>query len=401
MERNVVTLTLTRSLRLIRTEAIITAATIAMPIMNSFFAGIGLSQGQLGLSQALFTLALFMLNVPSGWLADRFSRKLCNALGDVVAACGFLYYAFAHSFFDVVVAEIILGTGLAFTQGADVGLLRAYCQELKRDYKKESALIATLRPLTEGACMILGGIIGAYEPRLALALSAVPLLAGCVLSLFAHEVGTHREEYEKGRSLRQQIRGAVTDMKNIVIYALHGHKDLAWSIAAASIGREITHALVWILTPLLLLAGIPSAVIGIAWALQLGAVSVGAWISRWFMNRWSEVMLFTIPAITCLSVMFMLSYSISGWTVGLYALLGLSRGWYSAILPPLVQHHTPDSMQSTVFSINTSLSQLLYIAVVTVVSMAGNISVGTAMMVNAIIFFPFVAVVALKLKKRR
>ena len=116
------------SLRLLRTEAIITAAVIAMPIMNPFFMSIGMDQGQIGLSQALFTVALLLCNVPTGWLADRFSRKLSNAFGDIVAALGFLLYALAQNFAHVVGAEILIGIGLAFSNGADVGLLRACCE---------------------------------------------------------------------------------------------------------------------------------------------------------------------------------------------------------------------------------------------------------------------------------
>lgn len=391
---------ITQSLRLLRTEAIITSAVLAMPIMNTFFSDIGLNQGEVGLSQALFTVALLMFNIPTGWLADRFSRKACNAAGDAIVAGGFLFYALATSFSHVVAAEVIIGIGLAFTHGADVGLLRAYCQRLKRSYHTESALIATLRPLAEALAVILGGIIGAYEPRLAIALSAVPFIAGSILSLFATEVGTRRTSKQlPAMHLGRQIRHALADMKTITVYALHGHKDLAWAIIAASTAREITHAIIWVLTPLLLLAGVPVAIVGIAWALNLGAVSIGAWASKWVADRlkWSEATLFAVPAIASLAAMAILSINVSLWTIGLYAIFGLARGWYSAVMPPIVQHHTPDDMQSTVFSVSGSLSQILYIVTVTIVNMVGNFGIPWAMAANAALFAPLVAIITARL----
>lgn len=394
-------MTIQQSLRLLRTEAVITSMVIAMPIMNLFFESIGLSQGQIGLSQAIFTVAVLFFNIPTGWLADRFSRKVSNALGDTIAAGGFLFYASADSFLHVIIAEIIIGIGLAFTQGADVGLLRAYCQRLKRDYRREASLIATLQPLFSMAGAVIGGIVGAHSPRLALLLTAVPFMTGALLSLFVKEVGTHRTASTRETpeaSLRSQLSYAFKDMRRITVYALHGHKDLAWSIIAAAIAKEITHAIVWILTPLLLLAGVPAEIVGVAWALNLGAVSIGAWLSRRFAQVWSERALFVAPAVASLAAMVMLAISVNLWTIGLYAIFGLARGWYLAIMPPIVQHHTPDDMQSTVFSVSASLSQILYITVVILVNMIGDFGVQWAMAINAALFAPLVVIVAWRLR---
>lgn len=395
-------MTIAQSLRLLRLEAVITSALIAMPIMNPFFESIGLDQGQIGLSQALFTVALLMFNIPTGWLADRFSRKLSNGLGDLIAGFGFLGYALAENFAHVVMAEVAIGVGLAFTQGADVGLLRAYCQRLGRAYEDEATLIATFRPLVQMLAVILGGIIGAHDPRLAIALSATPYFVGALLIFFIKEVGIHRAETApqtaEKRSLARKLRHAFSDIRNITVYALHGHKDLAWAIIAAATAKEMTHAIIWVLTPLLLLAGVPVFVVGIGWALVLAATSAGAWLSKHFSKNWSEFALFAVPAFVSLGAMAVLSFSVTLWTVGLYGIFGLVRGWYSAVMSPVVQRHTPEDMQSTVFSISGSLSQLLYVGAVVVVNLAGNAGVQWAMVANALLFAPLVLLVAFKLR---
>lgn len=71
------------NVRLVLFESAITAGLICMSIMSPFFLSIGLSQVEIAMSQAIFTVAMIFLNLPTGWLADRFSRKWANVIGDL------------------------------------------------------------------------------------------------------------------------------------------------------------------------------------------------------------------------------------------------------------------------------------------------------------------------------
>ncbi|MBL8159792.1 MFS transporter [Candidatus Saccharibacteria bacterium] len=378
------------SLRLLRAEAILTSALFAMPVLNGFFAEIGMSQAEIGLSQAAFTLGLFVLNVPTGWLADRFSRKWCNAIGDLIAGLAVLYYAGVDGFVGVVIAEVLMGAGLAFSQGADTALLRSYSLRLGRSHQVEASRIATFKPWMQAAAVLAGGIIGAEEPRLALVVSAIPFLLGSLLSMLLMESG------ERRRTEHHPLK----DMGLIVRYALHGHPRLGWAIAASAVAKEITHAIIWVLTPLLLLAGVPLALVGAGWALNLAAGSLGGFLAGrrrvLAMPAWQ---LFVLPALLCLVALVVLSVHVSALTIGLYAIFGLSRGWYEAVMPPMVQSRTPGTMQSTVSSVAGSVSQLLYMPVVSLVNLAGNHGPQWTMAANAAIFAPLVVLIAVRLKR--
>lgn len=377
-----------RSLRLLKLEAIITSVVFAMPVLNIFYAkDIGLSFAEVGLTQSAFTVAVFMFNVPTGWLADRFSRKACNFFGDLVAAGGFVFYAFAQSFTDIVIAEIVVGIGLSFTGGADVALLKAYANRLGQSYQKLTAQLASWRPLAEMTAVSLGGVVGAHNPRLAIALSAVTYGIGAVLSLFIVEAGEHR----------QSSVHPVKDMAQIIRYALHGHKQLAWRIAAYALGREATHPLVWMLTPLLLLAGIPPAAIGMAWAINLALVWVGAQLARRYGGSLSDTsVLATGLAVFAISSA-VLSVNVSLVTIVFYAGFGFVRGWYGALLLPAVQNHTPEDIQSTVASVASSVSQLIYIPLVWGVGALGDISPQASIAGVFCLFVPLLAVAIRKI----
>ena len=78
-----------RNLKLLMLESILTAGLLSMSIMTPFFNSIGLNQRQIALSQAIFTIVVSILNLPAGWIADRFSRKWANVIGDFGVAISF------------------------------------------------------------------------------------------------------------------------------------------------------------------------------------------------------------------------------------------------------------------------------------------------------------------------
>lgn len=379
---------LQRSLKLLQIEAVLTSGVFAMPILNLFFASeIGMSLAQVGLSQAIFTAVLLLLNIPTGWLADRFSRKACNIAGDLIAAGGFVFYALAHSFTDVVIAEIVLGIGMSFSGGADVGLLRAYCQALKQSYARVSARVARWRPLSEMFAVSLGGLIGSQQPRLTIALSGLTYLAGAIISMFLVEAGERRVSTVH----------PLKDMWRIVAYALHGHRRLRWSILSFALSREATHPLVWILTPLLIFAGVPASVIGIAWALNLAAAWLGAKLAGRMGENTPDWQLFGIGAAVFAGAASVLSLEVNLITIVFYAGFGFARGWFSAVMPPIVQSHTPDDMQSTVWSVGASVAQLLYIPVVWAFGALGDLEPRATVIGSLVLFVPLLALCTWKL----
>jgi len=380
-----------RSLRLLKIEAVLTATLLSMPVMVPFYNSIGMDQGQIGLSQAIFTAALLLINIPTGWLADRFSRKFCNAFGDLGAALALIYYCQATSFTEVIIAEIVLGISMAFSQGADSALLHAYTGKLDpsgRMLRKQTALLATWQPIAQAVALIAGGFIGGFDPRLAIAVSAAPYFIGSILSFFMKEVGDR---------LVSQHRNPLRDIVRVTHESIGPDPYLRWLIIAYAIGREITHVLIWALTPLLLLAGIPLAVVGVGWVFNSLMVAVGAGLA----HRWSEPLRhwqrFAIPMITVITGLTVMSIHLSFATIWFYALVGLAQGWTSATLLPMIQGRAPASNQASIVSVSRSVSQLIYIPLVWLVAFVGNIDIRLTMVATIVIFTPMIIVVIQRL----
>lgn len=380
----------TRSLRLLKIEAVITASVLAMSFMTEFFKSIGMNHMQIGLSQAIFTIVMIILDPALGYIADKLSRKWCNVIGDTIAAIGFIGYAGAQSFAHVVAAEIVLGIGLAFSGGVDVTLIRAYCHKLQRNYNKEWAHVSQFRPLVEAAFVLLGGIVAAtVSIRFAILLSAVPFIIAAILSLLIEEGGTQRQSTEKPWK----------DFVSIIKYSLHGHKQLAWTILTAAVAREITHPTIWLLTALLLSAGLDGWLLGAGWAINSLAVFTGARIAGSHAQKLREWQRFALPAVMSLITLLVLGTWVNILTIALYASLGFTRGWYAAVMSPMIQAHTPDDIQTTVMSVANSTARVLYIPLVWGIGALADISVSTALYGTFLVFAPLVLVSTLKLRQ--
>jgi len=379
------------SLRFLRFEIIITGTMMAMPIMVPFYHSIGMNQGQIGLSQSVFTAALLLINIPTGWIADRFSRRLSNAIGDLGCALALLFYSQVSNFGDVVAAEIVFGVSLAFSQGADSALLRAYTQVLDSSgklFSRQNWILSSWQPIAQVIALTIGGFIGAADPRLAIGISAAPYVIGSLLSFFIKE---------QGKRLVSQHKNPLRDMVRVTRESIGTDPHLRWLILGYGVGREITHVMIWALTPLLLFAGVPLGIVAIGWVLNSVSVAIGARIAGWFDKNIREWQKFTIPTLAVLLGLGVMSLHLSLGTIWLYTLLGLAQGWTAALLLPMIQNKAPEGNQATVISIAKSVSQLLYIPLVWVVGLAGIIDIRLTMVATIIIFTPMIIVIARRL----
>lgn len=373
------------SLRLLKFEAVITAGLMAMPVMNTFFASIGMNQAEIGWSQAIFTVVLFALNIPTGRLADMVSRRMCNMLGDLIVGASIILYACAQNFYWVVGCEILFGVGLALSGGADTALLGAYCEKLKEEFHKHKAWIAIRRPWMEMAgVFVVGGLVGAYDVRLAIGLSAVPFFVGAIVSLFLREEGGKPERH--------------ITLADVIRDSLHTGPVLKWHILAFAVGREVTHALVWVMTPLMLLAGVPLVLVGAGWAINLALSSLGSYLAKRFIHylNWSQR--FILGMSVALATVAVLACHVSLWSIWLFGLLGLVRGWFGVAGETAVVHHSQANRRATVMSIAGTVANLLYIPTVVIVNAAGTDNIQAALVATLVLFLPLALLCGWKLR---
>ena len=84
-----------------------------VPAVPLYAHSFGVPQSAIGLTIAIYGLARFLLNVPSGQLADRFGRRTVLAAGGLVSVVGNLLCALSDSYLPFLLARFVAGAGAA------------------------------------------------------------------------------------------------------------------------------------------------------------------------------------------------------------------------------------------------------------------------------------------------
>lgn len=377
-----------RNLRLVMLESALTHGSISVAIMTPFFKSIGLNQAEIAASQAIFTIAVMLLNFPTGWLADRFSRKWANVLGDFGCAVSYLCYARAETFLAVVACEAMLGFFLAFSQGVDFSLLKHFSEQITgahstketntQSFRRQSANLAAYQYLASIVLCLLGGPIGAISFRLAIAANGVIYLLGGIVSLFIHD-DSERLTTAKATPFGDMLRIARESFANL---------RLRRRLLAFAVVREMTHGIIWVFTPMLLAVGVPLTVVSVAWALTSLASTVGARLARRFavnLPAW-QVLLVPLAMITC--GLGAITVRLNALTVWCYLLASVAQGWVGASALSLAQQEAMPSEQTSVVSLAKALGQLVYIPAVWLIGYVADFELRYAAAMTLALFIP-------------
>jgi MFS family permease len=241
-----------RTLNIIFAESILTNSGIflCIPVMTVFWNSIGMDQFMIGVSQMICAFTLFLFDVPMGYFADRFSRKALNVIGDIGLTAAFIVYSLAQNFWMAVLSEILCGLFLAMSGGVDKAFLKIYSDKLDPSgglFRKKAAQLAALQIISMCVAVAAGMLISKYSIRLAIFAVSVPFLAAAVLALMVRDIGEKIVARHKNH-LKDMLENLKYLMKNA---------EIKWLVYAYAIGFEVTHPIVWGLTPLLVMVGVP------------------------------------------------------------------------------------------------------------------------------------------------
>lgn len=137
---------------------------LIMPIVALFYNENGLNDLDIYILQAIYSLSVVFLEIPSGYMADVLGRKKTLILGSILGTAGYGIYAIAPGFHGFLVAEIVLGFGGSFISGADSALLydSLLATRQKHRYLQYEGRITSLGNFAETTAAICGGLIAAY-----------------------------------------------------------------------------------------------------------------------------------------------------------------------------------------------------------------------------------------------
>jgi MFS family permease len=332
----------------------------------------GIALSRILLLNAWFMLWNFLLELPTGTVADRFGRRVSLALGTGLGAVATLIYVSAPRFEVFLLAEIVFALAFTLCSGADEALLydslgsaEAAAERAPRAFARlESCKLAGI---VAGA--LLGSLLaGELGLRATVAFQALPMALGCALAFTLREPprqapGEARRAYLE--TMRDGLRHFADDP------AL---RPLAFD--AVAIGA-LVFLVLWLYQPLLEAAGVGIGAFGsVHVALSLGQIAVLASLGRLFALFGSRRALLRGLALAAGGGFVALGLLREAWAVVplvvATASFGLTR---KPLLTSAMNLHIPSAHRATVLSVVSGLRTLGIV----VVNGAASVGVGRSL----------------------
>jgi hypothetical protein len=367
---------------------------VVLPVFVPLLQGHGLSMSQVLQTQALFALTIALFEVPSGYFADLYGRRLAILIGAALNAVGFLSLLWADSFLDFVVYEIILGVGFSLISGTDLALLydtQVYLQSKGLPGGAGAGKSVSRLISVEAAA---SGIAGVAASLLLLwSMDGVILMQGfagvlpLVLAVFLVEVPKTQNEANHRDNMRQ-----------IVELLLFGKPVVFWTAFAISVFGLLAIYVFWIYQNYWELQGVPLEAFGYIWAGFALAVSVSARFASGLEKHLGTRGLLILIAI--MPLLGLLGMALGGGWMGVAfgLLIQLSRGLSMSLFYEALNSRVPGDFRATVNSLVSLGVRATFIVTGPVLGYAlDSLGMQTTLLILLLVFTPLMGVVVVPL----
>lgn len=325
---------------------------LTMPIVVLFYKDNGLDMRQVFILQAIYSVSIVALEIPSGYFADVLGRKKSIIAGAILGFIGFTVYSFSYSFIGFVIAEIALGFGQSMISGADSAILydSLLINGTEHTYLKHEGRMTSAGNFAEATAGVLGGLIAGislrypYYIQAGIAFIAIPASIGLLEPKLSHV----------------KLSLGWTDIKNVVKFSLIKNRRLRWNIIYSSVVGASTLAMAWFVQPWFIRANLPISLFGVLWTilnLSAGITALYAYRIELELGRINTALAFT----TILAVGFIASgWFTSFWGLVFILLFYFARGVSTPVLKDNINRITPSNMRATVLSVRNFIIRVIF-----------------------------------------
>jgi len=326
------------------------------PIFVVFLQANSITLANVMILESIYSLVMAICLIPSGALADLIGRKPVIELGVVASVMAIVLFGIGTDFVSFAAAEVLWGIGNALFFGVESAFIYDTLKAMRREKEAKqvfaNAYFYMLLFVVLGSAA--GGFLAGMDYRLTFFLTALAGVGALFSALLFVEPIVYERKKLGVRRYVMQIKGAVAEMmKNGVMLV----------ILASALFGGIGTVNFWLSQPYFTAAGIPIILFGIAFALiYLAGALVSKFLSR-LTTGWTaeRVVLYGGIALGISSLLKSFVYN-PVLSVCVALLAPMIMGLLSPTFQALVHKSISSSRRATIYSINTLLTSLAFVA---------------------------------------
>lgn len=323
-----------------------------MPIVIPFYESNGLSMKDIMILQAVYSIAIVVLEIPSGYLADVIGRRKTLIIGAIFGTFGFATYSFSYGFLGFLIAEIILGIGQSCISGADSAMLYDSLLERgeEKKYTRFEGRITSIGNIAEAVAGILGGVLAGITLR-------APYIAQSFVAFIALPAAITLVEPARKVPL---IKAGFMEIVRIARFALFQDRPLRRNILFSAITGTATLTMAWFAQPFFKYTNIDIMWFGLLWTSLNLTVAITSYTAHYFERKLGQTR--SILMISLLIPMGYLALSRFHLSTGLIILylFYLVRGYATPVLKDYINRITASNIRATVLSVRNFIVRLLF-----------------------------------------
>ena len=331
-----------------------------IPTIILFYQSHGLDLEQAVWLKTILSLSILILEVPSGYIADKLGRKFCLVAGSAVWIVGWLCYCVGSSFTIFAIAEILAGVAGSLISGANTALVYDTLLQLGKEshYRTIEGRLVAVAGISEALC----GLVGAAVAEINLAYPFY-LQTACLVVYFC--VALTLIEPKQDRIIVSELKTA--NFKSIIVDVFIKRPRLRWLILLSGTFATASFLMVWLSQGYLEQIDFPIVAMGVAWAIfhllmSLASFNASKIETAWGMKKTVLILVLSV------AVAYILLGSISSiWGIALIAIIYMVRGLCSPLILNLINQQIPSNIRATVLSLNSFTFRLGFAIVAPIV----------------------------------
>ncbi|MEM8780019.1 MAG: MFS transporter [Cyanobacteria bacterium P01_G01_bin.49] len=323
-----------------------------IPTIILFYQHYGLSIEQSIFLKTVLSLSIFLLEIPSGYIADRWGRKFCLVSGGAIWVASWSIYCTQETFNWFIFAETLTGIAGSLISGADTALTYDTLLELDRaqDYRKIEGKLIAIAGISEAICGLIGAATAQYNIVYPFYLQTICLLFYCLIATRLIEPGCSEND-RVGERQQQHLWSIIREF-------FFQNPSIRWLIFLSATFSVATFLIVWLSQAYLSNYGVPMFMFGIIWVFLHLVMSLASITANNVEQKLGlrKALLFSVILLGISFIFLGIIDQVLG--IIFVAAIYFVRGLVNPLLSDAINQLVPSRTRATVFSMRSFVFRL-------------------------------------------